>query len=226
MKRRRTIEDNFLCQLQNLQFTNAFNPYLETCAVWDKPNGPQLRQQNLKNIFQAAVTHGVEAVWIGRDLGYRGGRRTGLALTDEVHLDTYRHLLKSAPLHRATKGPAVSERTALIVWRMLQSIQKPTFLWNIFPLHPHEANDPLSNRSHSRAERIACRAVLVWVLQQLNPRKVIAIGRDAQSALAELGIETMSVRHPSYGGQNEFISGLESIYSFAVHSNNQPKLEL
>ena len=27
----------------------------------------------------------LDAIWVGRDLGYRGGRRTGLALTDDVY---------------------------------------------------------------------------------------------------------------------------------------------
>jgi len=32
---------------------------------------------------------GSNTIWMGRDLGYRGGRRTGLALTDEAHLPLF-----------------------------------------------------------------------------------------------------------------------------------------
>jgi hypothetical protein len=53
----------------------------------------------------------------------------------------------------------------------------------------------------------------------LSIQKVIAIGRDAQAGLAELGIVASPVRHPSYGGQNEFISGLCSLYN--VSSNKE-----
>ena len=156
MKRGDNKTNAFVTQIESLRFKNAFNPYAEICDLCDRPNAAELRRQNLRKVLHAAVENGVESVWIARDLGYRGGRRTGLALTDEVHLQSHSKLLKSAPLHQATKGPAVGERTALIVWRMLNLINAPVFLWNIFPLHPHEPNEPLSNRTHNRAERSAC----------------------------------------------------------------------
>ena len=31
--------------------------------------------------------------------------------------------------------------------------EKPVMLWNVFPFHPHEADDPMSNRCHTRSER-------------------------------------------------------------------------
>lgn len=215
MNRRQKEVAAFVTTVSQLQFENTFNPYAQICDVWDVSNGAELRRENLSRVLNAALTQGVKSVWIARDLGYRGGRRTGLALTDEFHLDLHARLLKTAPLARATKGPAVAERTANIVWRMLQSINEPVFLWNVFPLHPHSPSDPMSNRSHSRAERIACRPVLTWILEKLQPQRVIAIGRDAQLALKELDIESIAIRHPSYGGQGEFIEGLETTYGLA-----------
>jgi hypothetical protein len=46
----------------------------------------------------------------------------------------------------------------------------------------------------------------------MSPKTVVAIGRDAQSALTELGIESAAIRHPSYGGQPEFLEGLANLY--------------
>src|SRR5262249_29263157 len=91
----------------------------------------------------------VDSIWIARDLGYRGGRRTGLPLTDEVHLPTFSHVFGGLKVHRATIGPPVAERTAAIVWRMLRCISVPVFLWNVFPFHPYLPGEPLSNRCHS-----------------------------------------------------------------------------
>jgi hypothetical protein len=54
----------------------------------------------------------------------------------------------------------------------------------------------------------------------LSIREVIAIGRDAQTGLAELGIAASPVRHPSYGGQSEFISGLCNFYKVAAPSGS------
>ena len=54
----------------------------------------------------------METIWIARDLGYRGGRRTGVPLTDEVHLTHAAALMGGIALERATEGPAIAERTA------------------------------------------------------------------------------------------------------------------
>ena len=161
-------------------------------------------------------------MWIARDLGYRGGRRTGLALTDEVHLAAHGNLYGALPLARATRGPAMGERTAAVMWQVLTNLKRPIFLWNVFPLHPHERDDPMSNRCHTRAERQACRPLLIWLLETLNPRSVIAIGRDAQAALADLDVAADKVRHPSYGGQTEFIAGAYAHYGLTPRRESQP----
>ena len=54
--------------------------------------------------------------------------------------------------------------------------------------------------------------VLFTILDMLRPRRVIAIGRDAQKALADMSLDCHAVRHPSYGGQSEFISGMCALY--------------
>jgi hypothetical protein len=98
---------------------------------------------------------------------------------------------------------------------MLQLLNAPVFLWNVFPLHPHEPEDPLTNRNHSRAERTACQPLLLWVLQHLNPKKVVAIGRDAKLALDDINANATAVRHPSYGGQNDFVRDIATLYGLS-----------
>ncbi|GER07168.1 uracil-DNA glycosylase [Iodidimonas muriae] len=217
----------FLEHLSSLRFNNAFNPYADTCPDCDEGDAPATRRRNLELVLEAALSKGVDSIWIARDLGYRGGRRTGLALTDEVHLSFHAALFGTPPLLRATKGPALAERTATVVWRMLRVIERPIFLWNVFPLHPHEPGDPMSNRSHTRSEREACQPLLAWLLEKLKPNNIVAIGRDAHGALQSMGVKATAVRHPSYGGQAEFISGLTTIYDLNSRSGNGlPQLPL
>lgn len=154
----------------------------------------------------------VDTIWIARDLGYRGGRRTGVPLTDEVHLNHAAALMGGIELDRATRGPAVAERTAAVVWSVLSRIGEPAVLWNIFPLHPHEPADPFSNRCHTRSEREATWPLLTALIDMIQPRRIVAIGRDAGMALNGLDITVEVVRHPSYGGQAEFIAGVHRIY--------------
>jgi uracil-DNA glycosylase len=109
---------------------------------------------------------------------------------------------------------------------MLLQIGKPIFLWNVFPLHPHEPGRPMTNRSHTRAERQACRHIMVTLLDLLAPKAVLAIGRDAEAAMADLNIAAKQVRHPSYGGQPEFIDSVSAHYGLQKREPKQETLPL
>lgn len=208
----------FVSHLAAVRLQNVFNPYGETCSEQDQPDGAERRQHNLTLFLEAALDARVETVWIARDLGYRGGRRTGVPLTDEVHLPKMTAMFDDLTLERATTGPAVAERTAAVVWSALLELDQPVFLWNVFPLHPHEAGDRQTNRTHTRAERALFTPLLLALLAMLQPKTVVAIGRDAQLALAELEIHSCPVRHPSYGGQAEFLAGLSALYGRSLAS--------
>ena len=201
----------FVEALSTVQLDAVFNPYSDHCPLHDRADAPQRRRANLRRFLESVADDEVDSIWIARDLGYRGGRRTGLPLTDEMHLQTF-STIYGLPLSRATKGPPMAERTAAIIWRVLQQIGQPVSLWNIFPLHPFEPGDPLSNRCHTRAEREMFSDVLFTLLDMLRPQRIIAIGRDAQKALADMSLDCHAVRHPSYGGQAEFISGMFALY--------------
>ena len=101
-------------------------------------------------------------------------------------------------------------------------------LWNVFPFHPHELADPLTNRCHTRKEREACWPFLEALVAMVRPQRIIAIGRDAGLALTDLAVPVQLVRHPSYGGQAEFIAGLHEIYGLQGNdvSEHAPELPL
>ncbi|MGV7035042.1 uracil-DNA glycosylase [Methylobacterium symbioticum] len=208
MKTPRTFAD----ALADTALKSVFNPYRDHCILHDRDDGAHIRKRNLVHCLEASIESKVDTIWIARDLGYRGGRRTGVPLTDEVHLTSASALLGGIALDRATRGPVVAERTAAAVWRVLSHIEAPAVLWNIFPLHPHEPDDPLSNRCHTRAERDATWPFLTALIAMIAPRRIVAIGRDAGLALSGIEIPVMTVRHPSYGGQSEFIAGVHAIY--------------
>lgn len=206
---------SFATALAETRLPSVFNPYREICSVHDRPDAADVRRRNLVRCLKAALDVRVDTIWIARDLGYRGGRRTGVPLTDEVHLAPAGALMGGIELERATRGPVVAERTAAIVWRVLSRIHQPVVLWNIFPLHPHEVNDPFSNRCHTRAEREATWPLLMALIEMIRPRRIVAIGRDAGLALRGIEIPVNVVRHPSYGGQADFIAGVRAIYGLA-----------
>ncbi len=97
----------FVETLQALDFEDTFNPYSDRCGVHDHDDAPRRRCDSLLTILEAAAGSGVDSLWIGRDLGYRGGRRTGLALTDDVHL--FAHAERwGASIEKPTKGEVVA----------------------------------------------------------------------------------------------------------------------
>jgi hypothetical protein len=98
---------------------------------------------------------------------------------------------------------------------MLASVPAPVFLWNVFPFHPHEPGDSFTNRSHSSKERALGEAILAELILMLRPRRLICIGNDAEKTALRLAdiAAVVKVRHPSYGGQNEFIRQIECLYS-------------
>lgn len=208
-----TWEQTFVDRLANVRISSAFNPYSDRCEVFDLVDGAAIRRRNLEAVLAARRAANTDSIWFGRDLGYRGGRRTGLALTDEVWMFSGAFALEAGTkIARATHGSALAERTAAVIWSVIKRLQTPPMLWNAFPLHPHEPSSPFTNRAHSMKER----RETAWAIEALvdrfeNPR-LIAIGNDASKALSDLGFSHQTVRHPSYGGQRDFVEAMEKMH--------------
>jgi hypothetical protein len=205
--------DHFIASLQAISLENVFNPYIDKCNLNDLDNAPQIRAHTLASILEAATKVELEAIWIGRDLGYRGGRRTGLALTDDINLTN--HAARwGINIDRATEGDAISERTAAVIWSLLSEISEPVFLWNVFPFHPYNVGNEFSNRQHTRSERDLGEQILESLISILKPKKIIAIGNDAAYSISKLSnsVNSIHVRHPSYGGKTEFIEQIRVSY--------------
>lgn len=220
------VRHRFLRALKGCSFPSVFNPYTDHCAAFDVQAAPKIRERNLLTLMEA-MDGSVGSIWFGRDLGYLGGRRTGLALTDEAHLKDVEIVYGAVGLARATKGAPVAERTATTSWQVLRQLPNPPFLWNIFPFHPHAIDVQQMNRCHTRKERRACSDVLNLLLEWAPNAKLVAIGNDAALGLREAGLEHVLIRHPSYGGTADFIAGMSDFYGAPLSppsSVSQPAL--
>ena len=202
-----------ISDLKSVSLKNVFNPYADICHLHDRPLANEIRSEALARIFESARSVSLHSLWVGRDLGYRGGRRTGLAFTDDRHY--LQHLARwGHKFHFPTHGEAVSEATAGVIWRVLGQIDAPVFLWNLFPFHPYNPSSIFSNRKHMAIERKVGAYFLKGVCEALNPSVVVGIGADAaRYAASILGHErVVHLRHPSFGGATQFSLQARDLY--------------
>jgi len=149
---------------------------------------------------------------MGRDLGYRGGRRTGLALTDESHLIQFATRYPGSSPRRATKGPAIAERTATEIWGAISALPRPPLLWNVFPFHPHHEKNEMTNRRFIARELAVVDVLNRELIRWLNISRIVCIGQDAAKYANTFDVEVEYIRHPSYGGKRDFRDGIEWLY--------------
>jgi uracil-DNA glycosylase len=196
-----------------------FNLYQCPDPRVDLPDAGQIRRNNLWQFLYSLSTP-PEILLVGEAPGWRGCRFSGVPFTDEAQLISGRQPFQG---HRSGNfKEALQETTAGIFWRTLTPYFPHFIVWNALPLHPHLPNDPCSNRSPQRAELHRFLPLLGELTEILAPCAVVAIGRSAQNALAELGIACFPVRHPAHGGSPVFQKQIAAIFN-AKFSNSSTR---
>lgn len=173
-------------------------------------NGPARRIAHLR---AHAARPGLRLVLIGEAAGYQGCRISGIPFTSEALLiDGSIPGIAGTP-RLSTRPKPWSEPSARVVWRTLyeQQLADHAFLWNAFPLHPHEPGKPLSNRTPTRAELSTGEGVLRALRKALPDAVLAAVGNKSSEALTRLGLAHEALRHPAYGGVPEFVAGVERL---------------
>ncbi len=217
--------DEFLNLLKESPKVEVFNPWWEVDFEHDQHNDSyKVRQQNLRAYFSERLGK-VQYIMLAEALGYQGGHFTGIPMTSERlllgelaekqlfanHVFTGKHQ-RTSKERLNQKG--FNEPTATIVWSELVrfNLTHKTILWNSFPWHPYKKQSGfLSNRTPNPLERRVGREVLNYLIAQFPNVSLLAIGRQAQQQLAEIGISSIGLRHPAHGGARLFRNQLQDL---------------
>ena len=183
------------------------NPYRDELPGLDRPGAARARRRNLAAYLEQVGRP--RLVLVGEALGYRGGRFSGIAFTSERQLAGGRaHRLPWAAGGRfaaTSANPALwLEPSGTVVWGALGGAAAGVLLWNAFPWHPAGARGPLSNRAPERRLLLGNLHVLERLLAAVPGAAVLAVGRTAAAALAEIGAPAPALRHPAHGGASLF----------------------
>jgi len=190
----------------------AFNQYRDVDPELDLPDGPAIRRRNLRRYLETFA--GARFALVGEAAGYAGCRFSGIPFTCEVQLVGPERLSWTDGLELARSSTAEAlwvERSDRIVWEALEG-RTDCVLWNAFPWHPFGKRGPLSNRAPGRDLRDGLE-VLRSFLALFPSARPYAVGRVAQRALAQMGIDATYIRHPSHGGKPKFMEGIAALGS-------------
>jgi uracil-DNA glycosylase len=187
-----------------------------------RPNSPTVTNPYRRRVLQENLSHYLDAISsqkgrriliVGEALGYRGGRLTGIPFSSERLLREAPHpfLRRLAPQLSLTSDTA--EATASIVWEGLRRRRNIPLFWNAYPFHPHRANKPDSNRAPNAAEIAEGQRFLRLIIEFYQPATIAGLGRKGTAAAEKAFPENriVALRHPSYGGKQEFLTGFNRL---------------
>jgi uracil-DNA glycosylase len=174
----------------------------------------RIRTDNFRKYATALLLAGTDVILCGEAPGWAGCRHSGIAFSDEKRIAAQAFPFTGCellPLAAAGQRPLLEEQSARIVWGGIERAVRAPLLFNAVQLHPHQPGVALTNRTPKPAEVELGKESLDRLIELVQPRLVVAVGRTAEKALALLGHEAAHVRHPARGGKNDFLRGLEEL---------------
>jgi uracil-DNA glycosylase len=203
-------------QYQIESFVRSLKTYPSSLDVNNFYESALFRRQNLKRYLLQMASLAPHTLLVGEAPGYNGCAQTGIPFSSEKLLRegvAAGRVFGRENGYRVNDKNVIHEQTAQTIWEFFESYEPLPLFWNAFAFHPHEANNPNSNRKPRVGEIESTLIYLTRLIDLYNIQTVIAVGNSADLALQRCKIEHFKVRHPSYGGKKIFISTLQSILS-------------
>lgn len=181
-------------------------------------HNPYRNQELANNLYQylsAVKKHSNQHILlVGEALGFKGGRLTGIPFSCGDIYSRFNHPLLQELKSKLSLRTRELENTATMVWEYLTEKQQTPLFWNAFPFHPYQYRCPQSNRAPSSKEIRQGSRYLKQIADIFQPTQIAGIGRKGQLAAQKAFPQTeiVCIRHPSYGGKQEFIAGMDALF--------------
>lgn len=193
------VLDRFFALLEDLRERTP--PDAEFLYDGRTPGGA-LRLGNLRRYL--ALRADATTLLVGEAPGWRGATITGVPFMSVRELTARPGILTGDPEGDGFAAPAEPaaawELSASIVQKACRSWPVQPVHWPVYPNHPFQAPDRATNRAPRVPEVAAGAPLAVELARAMGIRRVVAVGRKAEHALAAAGIEATAVRHPAQGG--------------------------
>lgn len=238
---RHVVEENidiFIHALASYEGKDVFNPWRDYDFRYDKHiHAPRIRRDNLKHYLLSRIGRAPLMI-VAEAAGYQGTRFTGIAITCErMLLDEHKdisvtHILPQEGIpsalselrtshdrsefipKRTQRERGFNEPTDTVVWKAILENQLDPFsvlLWNIFPFHPHQKGQAMTNRTPT-GEELKVGWIFTKALLELNgDTTLLAVGQKAAVTMESFGCKTCALRHPANGGATIFREGFKNV---------------
>ena len=201
-----------------MQFTNFINRLASFDDSSDVHNpwsfaaeGNEIRRENLRCYFENQKKIKTNVLMVGEAPGYRGCGRSGIPFTSERTICENPYFYDDKRFRIETKSESpMSEASATIVWNTFDELRFYPVMWSAFPLHPHKEGNLESNRPPRIEEVELGLEFLREVMSLFEIKRIITVGRVAETMMKKNGYAVYPVRHPSHGGARKFAEGLKT----------------
>jgi uracil-DNA glycosylase len=206
------IIDAFIARLAETEPPpHVVNPY----AAGGNPYSAA-RRQNLRLYLAQMAALQPRLLLVLEAPSYCGMRLTGVPAAGHLLINGVPglELFGAARGYQSVDEPGFPQRkanqTASAVWGMLAELGQHALVWNAFPFHPHQPENPYSNRTPKPRELSLGEPFLREIMAMYPCSQVIAVGNIASRLLTIMQIEHRKIRHPAQGGKHKFAAGLRA----------------
>lgn len=197
-------------------FVNEIADIPSSDCVFNQYADRKIPYNNLSQYLQYQKNNKSIILLIGEAAGYRGCRMSGIPFTSGeciLNRPTLNQLRIYLQYDSIAHFKEASSNAFYEFFGQNPEMFSKILMWNAFPFHPHKTGDQLSNRTPNGAELKIGMEFVKNLVSIMGIKNIVPVGLRAEKLCKSLSDHEIlpTIRHPSFGGKKEFISGMEKL---------------